>query len=157
MYQRTGTYACTYGTHDFESVPCFLQQNHYNRKSESKKHEHREKGPKIAPKRNSYCVFPNAICFIDRPPVRRLQGLPQANFNPKTYRFFIFHERRAIMPKMSQKRKKELSLFLNDAGRVEYNVLCRRCVHECKQPHKAMVVECRRYLSKRSVEVMNHA
>ena len=61
------------------------------------------------------------------------------------------------MPKMSQKRKKELSLFLNDAGRVEYNSLCRRCVHECKQPHKAIVVECRRYLSKRSVEVMNHA
>ena len=61
------------------------------------------------------------------------------------------------MPKMSQKRKKELSLFLNDAERVEYNVLCRRCVHECKQPRKAVVVECRRYLSKRSVEVMNHA
>lgn len=61
------------------------------------------------------------------------------------------------MPKMSQKRKKELSLFLNDSGRVEYNVLCRRCVHECKQPYKAIVVECRRYLSKRSVEVMNHA
>jgi len=61
------------------------------------------------------------------------------------------------MPKMSQKRKKELSLFLNNAGRVEYNVLCRRCVHECKQPHKTVVVECRRYLSKRSVEVMNHA
>ena len=49
------------------------------------------------------------------------------------------------MPKMSQKRKKELSLFLNDAGRVEYNVLCRRCVHECKQPYKAIVVESRRY------------
>ena len=60
------------------------------------------------------------------------------------------------MPYMSQKRKKELSLFLNDAGRVEYNVLCHRCVHECKQPHKAMVVECRRYLSKRAVEVMGN-
>ena len=61
------------------------------------------------------------------------------------------------MPKMSQKRKKELSLFLNDAGRVEYNILCRRCVHECKQAHKAIVVECKRYLSKRSVEVMGNA
>lgn len=61
------------------------------------------------------------------------------------------------MPKMSKKRKKELSLFLNNAGRVEYNALCRICVHECKQPHKAMVVECRRYLSKRSVEVMRNA
>ena len=61
------------------------------------------------------------------------------------------------MPYMSQKRKKELSLFLNDAGRVEYNVLCRRCVHACKQPHRAMGVECSRYLSKRSVEVMGNA
>ena len=61
------------------------------------------------------------------------------------------------MPKMSKKRKKELSLFLNNAGRVEYNALCRRCVHECKQPHKAKVAECRRYLSKRSVEVMRNA
>ena len=60
------------------------------------------------------------------------------------------------MPYMSQKRKKELSLFLNDAGRVEHNVLCRRCIHGCKQPHTAMVVECNRYLSKRSVEVMNN-
>ena len=61
------------------------------------------------------------------------------------------------MPYMSQKRKKELSLFLNDAGRVEYNVLCRRCGHACKQPYKAVVVECRRYLSKRAVEVMGNA
>ena len=135
----------------------FCSKNHYNRKPESKKHAHKEKGPKNAPKHNSYCIFSIAVCFIDWPPVRRLQGLPQANFNPKTYRNFIFYERRGHMPKMSQKRKKELSLFLNDAGRVEYNVLCRRCVHECKQPHKAMVVECRRYLSKRSVEVMGNA
>ena len=135
----------------------FCSKNHCNRKPESKKRAHRKKEPKNAPKRNSYCIFSIAVCFIDWPPVRRLQGLPQANFNPKTYRNFIFYERRGLMPKMSQKRKKELSLFLNDAGRVEYNVLCRRCVHECKQPHKAMVVECRRYLSKRSVEVMGNA
>ena len=57
------------------------------------------------------------------------------------------------MPRMSQKRKQELSLFLNDRGRVEYNILCRRCVHTCKQAYKAMVVECVRYLSKRSKEV----
>lgn len=59
------------------------------------------------------------------------------------------------MPAMSKKRKQELSMFLNDAGRVAYNSLCRRCVHNCKQSYKAMVVECRRYLSKRSVEVSN--
>ena len=59
------------------------------------------------------------------------------------------------MPAMSKKRKQELSMFLNEAGRVAYNSLCRRCVHTCKQSYKAMVVECRRYLSKRSVEVSN--
>lgn len=57
------------------------------------------------------------------------------------------------MPRMSQKRKRALSLFLNDQGRVEYNTLCRRCVHTCKQAHKVLVIECGRYLSKRSKEV----
>ncbi len=58
------------------------------------------------------------------------------------------------MPRMSKKRKHELSLFLNERGRVEYNSLCRRCVHTCKQAYKVMVVECGRYLSKRAKEVL---
>ena len=57
------------------------------------------------------------------------------------------------MPRMSQTKKRELSLFLNDQGRVEYNTLCRRCVHNCKQAYKVLVIECGRYLSKRSKEV----
>ena len=57
------------------------------------------------------------------------------------------------MPRMSQKKKRELTLFLNDQGRVEYNTLCRCCVHTCKQAHKVLVIECGRYLSKRSKEV----
>lgn len=57
------------------------------------------------------------------------------------------------MPRMSQKKKRELSLFLNDQGCVEYNTLCRRCVHTCKQAHRVLVIECARYLSKRSKEV----
>ena len=31
------------------------------------------------------------------------------------------------MPRMSRKRKNELAFFLNDRGRVAYNVLCRKC------------------------------
>ena len=58
------------------------------------------------------------------------------------------------MPRMSKKRKQELSLFLNERGRVEYNSLCRRCVHNCKQAYKVMVVECCRYLSKRAKEAL---
>ena len=57
------------------------------------------------------------------------------------------------MPRMSNKRKQELSLFLNGRGRVEYNSLCCRCVHNCKQEYRVLVNECGRYLSKRSKEV----
>ena len=57
------------------------------------------------------------------------------------------------MPRMSKKRKEELALFLNERGRVEYNSLCRRCVHNCKQAYKVLVVVCDRYLSKRAKEV----
>lgn len=57
------------------------------------------------------------------------------------------------MPRMAKKRKQELNFFLNDMGRVNYNVLCRRCVRSCKQSFRTVVVECRRYLSKRAVEV----
>ena len=61
------------------------------------------------------------------------------------------------MPRMSLKRKRELSLFLNERGRVSYNILCRKCVHTCKQAHKVTVVECGRYLSKRAKEVKNES
>lgn len=57
------------------------------------------------------------------------------------------------MPRMTQKRKQELSLFLNEHGCVEYNSLCRRCVHTCKQAYRVLVIECDRYLSKRAKEV----
>ena len=54
------------------------------------------------------------------------------------------------MPRMSKKRKEEWSFFLNERGRMEYNALCRRCIHDCKQSHKAEVIECRKYRSKRA-------
>ena len=52
------------------------------------------------------------------------------------------------MPRMSKKRKQELSFFLNDRGRVSYSALCRRCVHPCKQSFRALVIDCPHYLSK---------
>ena len=59
------------------------------------------------------------------------------------------------MPRMTQKRKQELTLFLNERDRVEYNSLCRRCVHSCKQAYKVLVIECGRYLYKRSKEALD--
>lgn len=44
------------------------------------------------------------------------------------------------MPRMTQKRKQELALFLNERGRVEYNSLCRRCVHNYKQAYRVLVI-----------------
>ena len=44
------------------------------------------------------------------------------------------------MPRMSKKRKHELSFYLNDRGRVTYNELCRKCQHGCKQSFRAIVV-----------------
>ena len=56
----------------------------------------------------------------------------------------------STMPRMSKKRKLELSFFLNDRGRVAYNDLCRKCQHECKQSFRAVVIDCPHYLSKRA-------
>ena len=52
------------------------------------------------------------------------------------------------MPRMSKKRKLELSFFPNDRGRVAYNDLCRKCQHKCKQSFRAVVIDCPHYLSK---------
>ena len=54
------------------------------------------------------------------------------------------------MPRMSKKRRLEWSFFLNDRSRITYNELCRKCQHECKQSFRAVVVDCPKYLSKRS-------
>ena len=54
------------------------------------------------------------------------------------------------MPRMSQQRKLEMSFFINNKGRIEYNSLCRACVNACKQSHKAIILFCRKFKSKRS-------
>lgn len=54
------------------------------------------------------------------------------------------------MPRMSKSRKLEWSFFLNDRGRITFNALCRKCIHDCKQSFRAIVIECPRYRSKRA-------
>ena len=53
------------------------------------------------------------------------------------------------MPRMSKKRKYELSFYLNDRGRVTYNELCRKCQHGCKQSFRAVVLDCPHFQSQR--------
>ena len=54
------------------------------------------------------------------------------------------------MARMSNKRRLEWSFFLNDRTRITYNELCRKCQHQCKQSFRVVVVDCPKYLSKRS-------
>lgn len=54
------------------------------------------------------------------------------------------------MPRMSQKRRLEMSFFINDKSRIEFNRLCRACVNACKQSHRAVILFCHKYKSKRS-------
>lgn len=48
----------------------------------------------------------------------------------------------------SQKWKLEWDFFLGENGRRQYNKICRRCVHSCKQSFKADLITCPKYLSK---------
>ena len=56
------------------------------------------------------------------------------------------------MPRMSKKRKQEWTLFLNHRNRITYNELCRKCQYHCKQSLRALVIECQKFISKRSVK-----
>jgi len=49
------------------------------------------------------------------------------------------------MPRMSNKRRLEMSMFINTKGRVEYNCLCKACAHDCKQSHRAIIIDCPKY------------
>ena len=63
---------------------------------------------------------------------RRLYGCNFAENRPET-----IHEngRKRNMPRMSKKRKHELSFYLNDRGRGTYNELCRKCQHAVSYTH----------------------
>ena len=50
------------------------------------------------------------------------------------------------MPRMTKKEKVEWSLFLNpQTGRRTYNALCRKCLHDCKQSYRTVLVACPKF------------
>jgi len=53
------------------------------------------------------------------------------------------------MPRLGKKARAEWAFFISESGRRQYNQLCRRCVHGCKQSFRAQVVDCPKYRSKR--------
>ena len=56
------------------------------------------------------------------------------------------------MPRMSKKEKEEWQFFLDDQGRKAYNELCRKCIRDCKQSFRAVIIQCPKFRSKRSKE-----
>ena len=50
----------------------------------------------------------------------------------------------------SKKWRLEWAFFLGDNGRRQYNHICKKCVHGCKQSFRACLVACPYYNSKRS-------
>lgn len=44
--------------------------------------------------------------------------------------------------------KTEWAFFLGENGRRQYNRICKRCVHGCKQSFRALLIDCPRYESK---------
>lgn len=54
------------------------------------------------------------------------------------------------MARMGKQEKEEWTFFMSELGRRKYNDLCRKCVHDCKQSFRAMIIHCPKYKSKRS-------
>ena len=53
------------------------------------------------------------------------------------------------MPRLGKKAKVEWSIFIGSNGRRQYNILCRRCQHGCKQSFRTIILACPMYRSKR--------
>ena len=47
----------------------------------------------------------------------------------------------------SKKWRLEWAFFLGENGRRQYNHICKKCVHGCKQSFRAVVLSCPHYLS----------
>ena len=53
------------------------------------------------------------------------------------------------MPRLGKKARREWAVFIGSNGRRQYNGLCRKCQRHCKQSYRAIIVDCRKFLSKR--------
>lgn len=50
----------------------------------------------------------------------------------------------------SKKWRLEWAFFLGENSRRQYNYICKKCVHGCKQSFRVALITCPHYLSKRS-------
>lgn len=52
--------------------------------------------------------------------------------------------------KLSKKFCEEMCLYIKQGKRkrVEFNKLCKKCMHECKQGYRAEIVACKKFKTK---------
>lgn len=56
------------------------------------------------------------------------------------------------MPRLSKKEKQEWDFFINpNTGSRTCNKLCTKCHNDCKQSYHVIIVYCRKFKAKRSV------
>ena len=55
-----------------------------------------------------------------------------------------------LMLKLPKLFRKDWAFFLNDRGRKSYNEICLHCMRKCKQSFRAVILNCPKYISKRS-------
>ena len=46
------------------------------------------------------------------------------------------------VPRLSKKYKQEWAFFLDHRNRMKYNDLCKKCIRECKQSFRAIIIDC---------------
>ena len=55
------------------------------------------------------------------------------------------------MPRLSKTARNDYAMYIDpNTGRRRYNGQCRRCRRGCKQSYFATIVECPRYVSRRT-------
>jgi hypothetical protein len=58
------------------------------------------------------------------------------------------------MNSRSKRERLELSFFINPVtGKVQYNRQCRRCVNDCRQSYRTVIIACKNYERKKEGEV----
>lgn len=59
------------------------------------------------------------------------------------------------MPRMSKRKRHELSFFLDEKNRIKYNEFCLKCQKTCKQSFRVFVVQCPLFLRKKDNDGRN--
>ena len=52
------------------------------------------------------------------------------------------------MTRISEKRKAEMAMFLDEHDRIRYNMTCLECENSCEQSFRTTILHCPAYIKK---------